>query len=114
MASPSSPDGEALRELLTAQVSRWRRANPDVEHLTAAELQRLLQGASPPALVDVRSNSEYAVSTLPGAIRPAQVAAEAARGRPLVAFCTVGMRSSLEARVLKHTPHLNYTCHLVC
>jgi rhodanese-related sulfurtransferase len=93
---------DALHRLATAQdvCIRFRHANPDVSHLTAEELKEMLRGDSTIVLVDVRSEGEYRVSTIPGSIRLAGVAEKAEQGATLVCFCTVGMRSSLEARIL--------------
>jgi len=92
----------AWERLAAAQTvcMRFRHANPDVSHLTAAELDAMLRSESPPIIIDVRSRGEWNVSTIPGAIRLPGVDVVATRGRTLVCFCTVGMRSSLEARML--------------
>jgi len=93
---------DAQHRLVIAQgvCNRFRLENPDVSHLTAEELAAMLRHGSPPVLVDVRSEGEYRVSTIPGSIRLAGVAEKAEQGATLVCFCTVGMRSSLEARML--------------
>eukprot|EP00967_Tisochrysis_lutea_P034935 scaffold41771_cov32-Tisochrysis_lutea.AAC.6 len=65
---------------------------------------------SPPILVDVRSEGEYRVSTIPGAIRLADVHKNVTHGATVVCFCTVGMRSSLEARMLARR-HPNCTVY---
>ncbi|MEL6365441.1 MAG: rhodanese-like domain-containing protein [Pseudomonadota bacterium] len=75
-------------------------SRPDVEHLTADDLQ-----AMDPAsviLLDVREPREYEVSRLPGAVRidpdsePGDLAAlaDAVAGKTVVLYCSVGRRSS--------------------
>lgn len=66
-----------------------------VTALTADALRDAMAQADGPVLVDVRSLAERRVSTLAGAV-PAQefmVNGDAWRGRPIVAFCTLGVRS---------------------
>jgi len=61
---------------------------------------------APPLLVDVREPAEQRVSTLPGAlcVAPADDAADVSRrldaARPVVAYCSVGVRSARLARAL--------------
>ena len=87
--------GDGLPEIQT----QIEAAMPAVEHVTAAELD----GMDDPLLFDVRSEAEFAVSRLPGAVRvdpdmdaDAFLAAhgQAAAGRTLVFYCSVGWRSS--------------------
>lgn len=71
--------------------------------ITTTELQLAMNtGDSSPVLVDVRSDSERAVSRIPGAITPQDYEAgrEEFAGRRVVAYCTVGGRSYLYARKL--------------
>jgi sodium/bile acid cotransporter 7 len=67
-------------------------AVPDVDVWT---LQRRLDAGEPLVLVDVRTEEERAVSTLPGAVAAEVVEADpdAFRGQRLVAYCTIGYRS---------------------
>ena len=77
-----------------------RRDFPGVEHVSTAELARLLESENAPVLLDVREQAEYDVSHLPGAIRvqPGSDASELVEtlesGTPIVAYCSVGYRSS--------------------
>ncbi len=80
---------------------------PDVEQLTVESLSTWLKSDEPPPLLlDVRQQPEYAISHLRGAVRvepgeselvlPAGVALDT----PIVAYCSVGYRSSaLAARL---------------
>lgn len=75
---------------------------PKVEMLSTEALGAWLQDGSRPAplLLDVRTPKEFAVSHLPGAQRvdPDASAAEVLpllrKGQPVVAYCSVGYRSS--------------------
>jgi rhodanese-related sulfurtransferase len=80
---------------------------PDVRSLPAEVLAAWLASErEPPVLLDVRTAEEYAVSHLAGALRvdpetePAALPAALARTAPVVAYCSVGYRSSaLAARL---------------
>lgn len=98
------------RRALEGMVSQVSRRFPDVKTITATSLREHLP-ADDTVLVDVRSPAERAVSTLPGAITP-----EDLEGRldelgdcTVVAYCTVGARSSAYARRMgeKGVPVLN-------
>ena len=83
---------------------------PDVPTITATALrERLSVGDT--VLVDVRSPAERAVSTLPGALTPDQFEdqIEELEHCTVVAYCTVGARSSMYARRMgrKGIPVLN-------
>lgn len=74
--------------------------------VSADALATELRGAAPPTIVDVRAPEEYAVSHLPGAVPAPLDRLEAslegvARGRALVAVCSVGYRSGAAARRLR-------------
>lgn len=79
------------------------RTYPDVEHAGPPDVERLLQAKAPLLLLDVREAAEYRVSRIPGAIRVdpgiwtrslvAQLG-ERARGRTVVLYCSVGVRSA--------------------
>ena len=80
-------------------ISQVSRRFPDVKTIGAATLRERLP-AGDTVLVDVRPPAERAVSTLPGAITPDEF-----EGRldelgdcTVVAYCTVGARSSRYAR----------------
>jgi rhodanese-related sulfurtransferase len=88
----------------------WVRSEfPEVEHVSAEDLRPQLDaGSKAPVLLDARTAEEYAVSHLPGAIRvdPEGELPDFLRrldhGAPIVAYCSVGYRSSrLVARLKK-------------
>lgn len=83
-----------------AECAKHRMSFPDVQHLTARELQQMLSAQSNNAirLVDVRQSGERNVSMLPGAIGVDQLQWPPLAGSTTVFYCTVGYRSSLEAR----------------
>lgn len=75
--------------------------HPRVPFITASELEALLRGprGRRPLLLDVRSPAEFAVSHLPGARRAnpdasGVGAAGSDRGRAIVVYCSVGVRSA--------------------
>jgi rhodanese-related sulfurtransferase len=75
---------------------------PKVRQITPAEAQALLgkSGADRPQLLDVRSEAEFHVSRIPGAIRidpdsnAAGILPKVDPSRPVVVYCAVGYRSS--------------------
>ncbi|MHB8873692.1 MAG: molybdopterin-synthase adenylyltransferase MoeB [Myxococcaceae bacterium] len=77
-----------------------------VRELSAAELQALLKGASPPRLIDVREADEYAAGRLPGALSVPRshlemnIEACAGRDEDLVLYCAAGVRSLLAVKAL--------------
>ena len=85
---------------------RVRRQFPEAPQLSTADLDRRMQAGESLTLLDVRRPEEYAVSHLPGAIRvdpnaeptlPPGVDAS----RPVVAYCSVGWRSSKWVEALR-------------
>ena len=98
------------RRTLEGMVSRVRRRFPKVETISAAALRERLP-AGDTVLVDVRSPAERAVSTLPGAITPDEFEdrLEELGDCTVVAYCTLGARSSRYARRMgrKGVPVLN-------
>ena len=82
---------------------------PEVAQLSTGELAAWLGDSkrAQPVLLDVRTEKEFAVSHLHGAIRvePSakadEVLARLPAGRPVVAYCSVGYRSSAVAERLK-------------
>jgi rhodanese-related sulfurtransferase len=87
----------------------WVRSEfPQVEHVSAEELRlRIDSGPRAPVILDVRTPEEYAVSRLPGAIRvdPEGELSDFLRNldheTPVVAYCSVGYRSSRLVERLK-------------
>ena len=97
-------------------VFAWiQRDWPDVPQMSTGELgQRIAaNGEATPLLIDVRTREEYEISHLPGAIwaeTPSQIAS-AIRGasdrRPVVLYCSVGVRSSRAAAKLMQSRPAN-------
>ena len=83
---------------------------PDVPSTTTAALAAAVERGEAPVLLDARAPAEYAVGHLPGA-RPVDPGASAAdlahaladtdRQRPVVVYCSVGVRSAAVARRLR-------------
>lgn len=91
------------------EVHAWLREHfSDVRHLSVDELQAWRNDPSraPPVLVDIRSNSEQAVSRIEGACLTQSEADAIAKLRdlprdtPIVTYCAVGLRSARLAREL--------------
>lgn len=104
-AQAQSPEGEAGRLALIGRMVEQIRADyPDVPTISAPSLMQALPSADV-LLVDVRSEAERAVSTLPGAITAEEFEARmdeyGQSGRTLVAYCTIGARSSAYARTMR-------------
>ncbi|MGB8167352.1 MAG: rhodanese-like domain-containing protein [Chthoniobacteraceae bacterium] len=96
-------------------VFAWiQRDWPDVPQMTTAELARRLRNPrTPPLLIDTRTQKEYAVSHLPGALwaeTPAQIRAALVNvpmDRTVVLYCSVGVRSSRAAAELQRAGRSN-------
>ena len=77
----------------------WRF--PDAAHVSIDEMQTRLAESPAPLLLDVRTPAEYAAGHLPGARHldpdadPSTHLADVPRSRPLIAYCSVGWRSSI-------------------
>ncbi len=72
---------------------------PAVEQISTQELNEWLASGAAPLLLDVREEAEYRVSHLPGAVRvdpdgAVALPAGTAKDTPIVAYCSVGYRSS--------------------
>lgn len=73
--------------------------------VTAAQLRRLLDGAHPPLVLDVRNEDEWHFCRIEGSrwIPLPELAtrvAELPRDRPIVTLCHLGMRSEQARRIL--------------
>jgi rhodanese-related sulfurtransferase len=71
-----------------------------IREITPTELQELLAGANPPALIDVREEGEAAICSIDGStLIPMntlpQRLQEIARDRPVALYCHAGMRSMM-------------------
>ena len=96
---PARPDSAAWRAVGAMVAAR----SPDVRTVSTDALAAELDRRPTPLLLDAREPAEYAVSHLPGARRvdpDASAAALAdalggvARDRPVVVYCSVGVRSA--------------------
>ena len=92
------PSEVGRREACEQEVSKHRHTFTDVSHVSAERLKLMIE-QGPVTIVDVRSPEERAVSMLPGAVSLEEMPLPP-DDRPLVLYCTVGFRSSLEARRL--------------
>jgi rhodanese-related sulfurtransferase len=86
----TSPNATDVEQIAT-MYKTYRAAFPDIPELTVEELTQLTD----PVFVDVRTEEECAVSTLPGALTLTEFEQqrEALGDRPIVAYCTIGARS---------------------
>lgn len=100
-AQSSVTDAETARAL-DQLYDAWALTAPGIPTIDAATLMKDLNRDTPPLLIDVRDPHERAVSILPGAISLEDYEANRARhnGRPVVTYCTVGVRSGYVARRL--------------
>jgi sodium/bile acid cotransporter 7 len=80
----------------------YRAKFPEAPEITVETLVERLAGPEPPVLVDVRSDEERKVSTIPGAISRQEFEEDPARfsGREVVTYCTIGYRSGLYTQKL--------------
>jgi rhodanese-related sulfurtransferase len=99
-----------LREANWVLLKRSLRARfPEVQWITTNELAAWLadERRRPPALLDVRTADEWAVSHLPGARRidpasePEALLRHVAKDQPIVTYCAIGYRSADMAIKLK-------------
>lgn len=89
-------------DALARETKLVRSKYPRVQQMQPAELAAWLRDEQKPkpVLLDVRTQVEYEVSHLPGArhvapdARPAEVKATLDPARPVVVYCSVGLRSS--------------------
>ena len=102
-AGAQAPGTEAARRAaLERMIADIREDYPDVPTITAAALRESL-GAGGIVLVDVRTDKERSVSILPGAISADEFESrlDELAGRTVVAYCTVGVRSSNYVREMR-------------
>jgi sodium/bile acid cotransporter 7 len=93
-------------EIESRYLALKRKAFADAPELTVAELLALRSGGKRVLLCDVRTDAEFAVSTLPGARLRSELDADllAARGdadTTVVCFCTIGARSGAATLALR-------------
>ncbi|MEL7023574.1 MAG: rhodanese-like domain-containing protein [Pseudomonadota bacterium] len=103
-----NPPIDEVSKRLAKKIADVREEYSDVKHLSPADLDALDQ----PVLIDVRRDSEYAVSRIPGAVhapdeeRLLEVAQQAG-DRPIVVYCSLGVRSSIAVRKLQEQGYDN-------
>lgn len=95
----------SLEQLSLRGIRRWVQWHfSDVQSISTAELAAWLDHpeGEPPLLLDIREAEEFTVSHLAGAHSvPPDTAAESLpleKDRPIVVYCSVGVRSALFAR----------------
>jgi len=103
--SPPQTDADKLARL-SEMVEDVAARFPDVDNVTVAEVGRLLEEDSV-VLVDVREERERAISMIPGAISAGEFERDPSRyaNVAVVAYCTIGHRSSEYARRLTAAGH---------
>ena len=102
-ASAQSSDSEAgRRATMQRMIEEVKEDYPDVPTISAAALLESL-GSGSFVLVDVRTSKERSVSILPGAISADDFESrlQELAGRAVVAYCTIGVRSSDYARKMR-------------
>ena len=105
MASSDVPTrGDSAAPAYLTECESHQRSFPEVRHMQPTELMALIDAGKPVTLLDVRAKAERDVSMIPGALSLEALSHEELARRtaeecgPLVCYCTVGYRSSLEAR----------------
>jgi hydroxyacylglutathione hydrolase len=101
--------GMRVRGFLEGGMTAWRmeeRPVHRIELIDPEELATRLDGPQPPAVLDVRNDSEYAGEHIPGSLHIpyGDLAAridEVPRDRPLATICRGGKRSGLAASILQ-------------
>ena len=101
-AEAQQASADPVAERLQRRTAEVRAQYDDVRHVTPEVLSGYPVA---PLLIDVRKPEEYAVSRLPGAVHApdAERLLEVARlagDRPIVVYCSLGVRSSIAARTL--------------
>lgn len=99
VAAQSRDTEEGRRLIMERMIEEIREDHPDVATISAAALREALPSGDF-VLVDVRTERERRVSMLPGAIPASEFERRLAElaGRTVVAYCTIGARSSSYAR----------------
>ena len=111
----SSESGSAAASRIQEGGEVLESSGAGVDAVSAAELRRLLEGAEPPALLDVREDIEVALEPMEGALHIPlrEVAArmgELDPSRPTVVVCAAGVRS---ARAIEALRTAGYTGQLL-
>lgn len=75
---------------------------PDIESISTDDFKKILEKGHPPIIIDVRDKEEFEVSHLPGALHiQNHNKVEFAKSTPIVAYCSVGVRSARFLQKLK-------------
>lgn len=116
MASPTagSKDGEDRRDNATQVHQKVQGLFPLVQYLTYDQFVDLLEPSSSstsssekPVLIDVREDEEINTGTLPNAIPVTEARKqEWDQKRKIICFCTVGLRSGIEAERLRQQGYI--------
>ena len=97
-------DDQARKSALDKMVEGINNRFGDVQHITPAELLAMQKERNRVIIVDVRMQDEYDISHLPGAVSAEQFesckAELTSKEAAVVAYCTVGYRSSTFAQKL--------------
>jgi len=89
-----SHENEARISALMAMCSKNAPKYPKSVNISVDDLLKLQSEAVVPVIVDVRDPDEIAVSIIPGALTKEHFeATNVDKGRPIVVYCTVGVRS---------------------
>lgn len=103
----TSPSDSARLQQIEAEYEEYRAKEfPDVSEVSADQLQKWLPRlrAGELLLVDQRTAAEQAVSRIPHALTVAEyerLGAEERKKKPVITYCTIGLRSGKYARQLK-------------
>ncbi|HTZ06350.1 MAG TPA: molybdopterin-synthase adenylyltransferase MoeB [Gaiellaceae bacterium] len=91
----------SYRELL-------RQVRSEIDEVDSADARALLDGPTPPVLVDIRENDEWDEGHIPGAVHVARgnfesriEAAAPDKSRPVLLYCAAGNRSAFSAKTLE-------------
>lgn len=106
---------DSAPERLADYTAGLQKKFPDVAQISPPELAGWINDSArtPPLLLDVREENEFAVSHLPGARRAENDAVVqlrqlgATEESPVVVYCSVGYRSALMARKLQKVGFAN-------
>jgi len=100
-------------DLLESSIKRTREKFPNVRQLSTDDCYKMLEYANPPVLLDCRTDEEYKVSKIPGAIQchgsltddKIEEILSKYLGQDVVCYCASGYRSSqMVERIQKIKP----------
>jgi len=101
--APDAPDPDPKLDAIQRMYADYRADFPGVPEVNADQAAASEPGR-PVVLVDCREPWERAVSSIPGAVTPEQLRADPGRyaDTRVIVYCTIGYRSGLAARELRH------------